>query len=69
MRPEIPDNESVDKFTLQMGFVALAYGLSFGFMSFLGSLSNFTNSIAWGFNFLWASLAAMLIKFVVKHLH
>ena len=69
MRPEIPDNESVDKFTLQMGFVALAYGLSFGLMSFLGSLSNFTNSIAWGFNFLWASLAAMLIKFVVKHLH
>ena len=68
-RQEIPDNESVDKFTLQVGFVALAYGISFGFMSLLGSLSNFTNSIAWGFNFLWASLAAMLIKFVVKHLH
>ena len=29
---------------------------------------NFTNSIAWGFNFLWASLAAMLIKAVVKGL-
>jgi ESS family glutamate:Na+ symporter len=65
---EIPDNESVDKFTLQMGFVALAYALSFGFMYLLGRLSNFTNSIAWGFNFLWASLAAMLIKFVVKML-
>ena len=68
-RQEIPDNESVDKFTLQAGFVALAYTLSFGFMCFLGSLSNFTNSIAWGFNFLWASLAAMLIKGVVKQLH
>ena len=68
-RQEIPDNESVDKFSLQAGFVALAYALSFGFMSFLGSISNFTNSIAWGFNFLWASLAAMLIKYVVKHLH
>ena len=68
-RQEIPDNESVDKFTLQAGFVALAYTLSFGFMCFAGSLSNFTNSIAWGFNFLWASLAAMLIKFIVKHLH
>ena len=67
-RNEIPDNESVDKFTLQMGFVAMAYALSFGFMVFLGSLSNFTNNIAWGFNFLWASLAAMLIKFVVKNL-
>ena len=65
---EIPDNESVDKFTIQAGFVALAYALSFGFMCFLGSLSNFTNSIAWGFNFLWASLAAMIIKFVVGKL-
>lgn len=68
-RQEIPDNESVDKFSLQMGFVVLAYAISFGFMVLLGSISNFTNSIAWGFNFLWASLAAMLIKFVVKHLH
>ena len=66
---EIPDSESVDKFTIQAGFVALAYALSFGFMCLLGILSDFTNSIAWGFNFLWASLAAMLIKFVVKRLH
>ncbi len=65
---EIPDNESIDKFTLQFGFVALAYALSFGFMYLLGSLSEFTNKIAWGFNFLWASLAAMLIKVVVKNL-
>lgn len=65
---EIPDNESVDKFTMQMGFVALAYALSFGFMCLLGVISDFTNSIAWGFNFLWASLAAMLIKAVVQQL-
>ena len=51
-----------------MGFVAVAYALSFGLMYLLGILSDFTNSIAWGFNFLWASLAAMLIKFVVKRL-
>ena len=65
---EIPDNESVDKFTIQAGFVALAYAISFGFMCLLGMLSDFTNSIAWGFNFLWASLAAMLIKAVVNRL-
>ncbi len=65
---EIPDNESVDKFSLQVGFVALAYAISFGFMCLLGVLSDFTNGIAWGFNFLWASLAAMLIRFVVKQL-
>ena len=63
---EIPDSESVDKFTLQAGFVALAYALSFGFMCLLGILSDFTNSIAWGFNFLWASLAGMVIRFAVK---
>ncbi len=65
---ELPDNESVDKFSLQAGFVALAYAISFGFMYLLGIISDFTNSIAWGFNFLWASLAAMLIRFVVKQL-
>ena len=66
LEEEIPDSESVDKFTLQMGFVALSYALAFGFMCLLGSLSDFTNNIAWGFNFLWASLAAMLIRVVVK---
>ena len=65
---EIPDSESVDKFTLQAGLVALVYALSFGFMCLLGVISDFTNSIAWGFNFLWASLAAMLIKFIIKKL-
>ena len=35
-------------------------------MCFMGSLSNFTNSVAWGFNFLWASLSAMLIRAGVK---
>ena len=46
----------------------MVYALAFGFMVFLGELSDFTNSIAWGFNFLWASLFAMLVKFVVKQL-
>ena len=65
---EIPDNESVDKFSIQVGFVTFAYALAFLFMYLLGILSDFTNSIAWGFNFLWASIAAMLIKFLVKKL-
>ena len=65
---ELPDNESVDKFTIQVGFVAVAYAISFLFMCLLAAISDFTNSIAWGFNFLWASLAAMLIKIIVKNL-
>ncbi len=63
---EIPDNESVDKFSIQMGFVALTYALAFGIMCIFAAISDFTNSIAWGFNFLWAALAAMGIKAVVK---
>ncbi len=63
---EIPENESVDKFSIQMGFVALAYALAFGFMCLLAVISDFTNNIGWGFNFLWSALAAMGIKAVVK---
>ncbi len=65
---EIPDSESVDKFSIQMGYVALAYAIAFVFMVLLGKLSAFTNSIAWGFNFLWAALAAMAIKGVNRQL-
>ena len=65
---EIPDNESVDKFSIQMGFVALTYALAFGFMCLLAVISDFTNNIGWGFNFLWAALAAMGIKFVINQL-
>ena len=39
---EIPDNESVDKFTIQAGFVAMVYALAFGLMFLLGELSDFT---------------------------
>ncbi len=63
---EIPDSESVDKFSIQMGFVALAYGIAFGIMCIFAVLSDFTNGIAWGFNFMWAAIGAMLIKFVVN---
>lgn len=65
---EIPDNESVDKFSIQMGFVALAYAIAFGIMCFFAAISDFTNGIAWGFNFMWAAIGAMLIKIVVNQL-
>ena len=63
---EIPDNESIDKFSIQMGFVAFAYAIAFGIMCLLAVISDFTNSIAWGFNFIWAVIGATLIKLVVK---
>ena len=63
---EIPDNESVDKFSIQVGMVAVAYLIAFVIMVLLGKLSDFTNSIAWGFNFMWAAIGAILIKASVK---
>ncbi len=63
---EIPDSESVDKTTLQLCFVALAYAIGFGVMCLLAVISDFTNSVAWGFNFLWATFAAMGIKAVIR---
>ena len=66
---EIADSESVDKFSIQLGFVFLGYAISFGIMCGLGAISNFTNSIAWGFNFIWGVISATLIKFVLNTLH
>ncbi len=63
---EIPDNESVDKFSIQMGFVALVYAIAFGVMCLLAVISDFTNSVAWGFNFLWAAMGAMGVKVSLK---
>ena len=63
---EIPDNESIDKFSVQMGFVAFAYAIAFGIMCLLAVISDFTNSIAWGFNFIWAVIGATLIKVAIK---
>ena len=64
---EIPASESIDKFTVQLGFVAIGYAMAFGIMSFL-SIWNFTKSLAWGFNFLFGVFAAMLIKLTHKGL-
>ena len=66
---EIPDSESVDKFSIQLGFVFLGYAISFAIMVGLGALSDFTNSIAWGFNFIWGVIAATLIILVLNTLH
>lgn len=63
---EIEDTDSIDKFSIQIGFVLLAYLLSFLIMFGLAKLSSFTNSIAWGFNFIWAVISANLIKLVLN---
>ena len=65
---EIPDSESIDKLTVQMCMVALSYAIAFAIMCGLAVLSDFTNSIGWGFNFMWAAIGATLIKVCVRAL-
>jgi ESS family glutamate:Na+ symporter len=73
---EIPLSESVDKLSIQAALVLLAYlisfllirGLSFC-VGFLGpGIEKTVSSLLWGFNFIFGSLIAMLIRLVFSHL-
>lgn len=64
---EIEDNESVDKLSIQVAIVAIAYAITFGIMS-LCSLNPTTNSMAWGFNFIFGVISATLVKFIFTFL-
>ena len=68
---EIEDNDSVDKMSIQVAFVALGYAIAFLIMFFFSGLSSWTgialfNSVAWGFNFIWGVIAAVLMKIVIN---
>ena len=68
---EIEDSDSVDKFSVQIAFVALCYGLAFLIMVFFSKLSEWTgvalfDSVAWGFNFIWGVIAANLVKILLN---
>ena len=70
---EIEDSESVDKTSIQIALVALAYAISFGIMVFFAKLTDWTgvklfNSVAWGFNFIWGVIAATIIRVIMKAL-
>ena len=71
---EIGDSESIDKMSIQIAFVALAYALAFGIMVFFAYLTEWTNvglfnSVAWGFNFIWCVITATLVKAFVNFLY
>ncbi len=65
---EIPMQESVDKLTVQLAFIMLAYGLTYGIMVGLTALIGMEETI-YGFNFLLGVLMAMLVKTVVNTLY
>ena len=71
---EIEDSDSVDKTSIQVAFVAVAYAISFGIMVLFSKLTDWTgvalfNSVAWGFNFIWGVISATLVKAVIQFFH
>lgn len=66
---EIPMNGSMDKTTVQIAFVAVAYLLTFGIMQGLGALLPGMKSVIFGFNFLLGTLSATLVKTVMNFLN
>ena len=78
-KDEIPLAESMDKFTIQIALVFIAYAISFLFMKGINTLLDPTGvgakglagtiqGLIWGFQFLFASIFATLLKTVLRRL-
>lgn len=65
---EIPMNGSIDKITVQIAFIMLAYVLAYLAMFGLGLLLPNMKSVIYGFNFLLGVLTGTLVKVVLKFL-
>ena len=65
---EIPMQESIDKFTIQIALIMVAYMLAYLLMYLLGNLVPGMRSTIYGFNFLLGVLAATLLKTVLNFL-
>ena len=63
---EIPMQESIDKMTIQIAFVFVAYAIAYIFMFLLGNLLPGMKSTVYGFNFLLGVLSASLIKGIIS---
>ncbi len=65
---EIPMQESIDKMTVQIALISLAYVICYLFMFILGNLLPGMKATIYGFNFLLGVLAATLVKFIMNFL-
>ena len=63
---EIPMQESIDKFTVQIALIVVAYLLAYLLMYLLGNLLPGMKTTIYGFNFLLGVLAATLLKTVLN---
>lgn len=61
--------ESIDKMTIQIALIALAYLIAYLLMSLLGKLLPSMKSVIFGFNFLLGVVSATLVKTVMKFLN
>ncbi len=65
---EIPMQESMDKMTVQIALIVVAYSLVYVIMAVIGSLLPGMRSIVYGFNFLLGVLVATLMKVAMNFL-
>ena len=63
---EIPMQESIDKMTVQIALIAVAYVLTYLIMLVLGNMVPGMKSIVYGFNFLLGVLSTTVVKFVMR---
>ena len=63
---EIPMQESIDKFTIQVALITLSYLLAYVLMWLLGNVLPGMKAVIYGFNFLLGVLAATLVKSVLN---
>ena len=65
---EIPMQESVDKMTIQLALILVAYAFTYAIMFVLGELLPGVKSVVYGFNFLFGVISATIIKLVLNFL-
>jgi len=65
---EVPMQESMDKITIQVAFVAGAYFITYFLMTLLGQLLPGMRSVIFGFNFLLGVLVATMMKLLLNKL-
>jgi ESS family glutamate:Na+ symporter len=65
---EIPMNGSIDKLTVQLGFVFGSYFIAYILIMLLGNLVGGLKSVLYGFNFLFGVMVATLVNFILGKL-
>ena len=63
---EIPMQESIDKFTIQIALIVVAYTITYAMMFVLGNLLPGMRATIYGFNFLLGVLSGTLVKTVIN---